>query len=169
MKEIIKNLYIGDAEDYEHYVKGKENWSIVHACKDPYYRQALGYSSHGAPADHPEYLIAVRGNGNRLILNLIDPPNPKFIPKKVINRALKFVEENLRRNRNVLVHCNQGESRSPSLGMLYLAINNKISNSTLKEAEKDFKDIYPKYNPSRGVRGFMKKNWDYYINNFKIS
>lgn len=42
MKEIIKNLYIGNADDYEQYVKGKDDWSIVHACKEPYHRKALG-------------------------------------------------------------------------------------------------------------------------------
>ena len=35
-----------------------------------YHRQALGYRSRGAPKDHPEYLVARRGN--RLILNIVD-------------------------------------------------------------------------------------------------
>ena len=136
MKEIIKNLYIGNADDYEQYVKGKDNCSIVHACKEPYYRKALGYSGRSVLSNHPEYLIAVRVN--RLILNLIDPPNLNFIPKEIIDKALTFIDENLKRNRKVLVHCNQGESRSPSIGMLYMAIKNEISNSSLEDAEKNF-------------------------------
>lgn len=167
MIEIIKNLYIGNANDYEQHVKGNGNWSIVHACKEPYHRNALGYSGRSVSSSHPEYLIAIRGN--RLILNLVDPPNPRFIPKEIIDNALRFIEKNLKQNRKVLVHCNQGESRSPSIGMLYLAIKNKISNSSLEDAEREFKNIYPRYNPGNGVRGYMKTNWDTYIKDFKIS
>jgi len=167
MIKIIENLYTGTAKNYEKYVKGKDNWSVVHACKEPYHRRALDYSGRSVSSSHPEYLIAVRDN--RLIINLIDPPTPKFIPKEIIDKALRFIDENLKLNRKVLVHCNQGESRSPSIGLLYLAIKNKISNSTLEDAEKEFKDIYPLYNPSNGIRGFIKNNWDKYINDFKIS
>jgi len=167
MIKIIENLYIGNANDYEQFVKNKENWSVVHACKEPYHRRALGYSGRSVSSSHPEYLIAVRDN--RLILNLIDPPSPKYIPKEIIDKALRFIEENLKKNRKVLVGCNQGESRSPSIGLLYLAIKNKISNSTLEDAEKDFNKIYYFYNPSTGMRGFIKNNWDQYIKNFKIS
>lgn len=160
MKEICSNLFIGDEDDYRFNVKGKEGWAIVHACKEPYHRRALGYTGRGAPKNHPEYLIALRDN--RLILNLIDPENPNFIPKEIIDKALDFIEENLESGKKVLVHCNQGQSRSPSIGLLYLAINSYISNNLLEEAEKDFCEIYPSYNPSLGMRGFLKNNWQNY-------
>jgi len=92
MIKIIENLYTGTAKNYEKYVKGKDNWSVVHACKEPYHRRALGYSGRSVSPSHPEYLIAVRGN--RLILNLIDPPSPKYIPKEIIDKALRFIEKN---------------------------------------------------------------------------
>ncbi|MDZ7721064.1 MAG: hypothetical protein U5K72_19745 [Balneolaceae bacterium] len=69
MTEIQPNLFIGNENDYEFNVKDQEGWSVVHACKEPYHRQALGYSGRGAPKDHPEYLMAKREN--RLILKLV--------------------------------------------------------------------------------------------------
>ena len=65
---------IGVVDDYESQVKGQEGWLVVHACKELYHRRELGYRSNGAPKKHPEYLMARREN--RLILDLVDAPNP---------------------------------------------------------------------------------------------
>ena len=84
MMEVCDNLYVGDQRDYESNIRleNKDSWSIIHACKEPYHCRALGYSGRAAPKCHPEYLIAKRGN--RLILNLIDADDPKYIPKEII-------------------------------------------------------------------------------------
>jgi len=89
MKEIYSNLYIGNENDYVSYVQGHDGWAVVHACKEPYHRQALGYTGRAAPKTHPEYLIAWRGN--RLILNLVDVDNPAYISKEIIDTALDFI------------------------------------------------------------------------------
>ena len=161
MIEVIPNLFIGTEEDYELHVKGKTDWVVVHACKEPYHRRALGYTSRGAPKDHPEYLIARRTNS--LILNLVDSPDPSYIPKTIIDTAIQYIHEALGRSHKVLVHCNMGESRSPSIGLLYLA---KYTDKVPKEfamAEQAFREIYPYYRPSTGVRGFLFRNWDSYL------
>ena len=157
MIKIYDRLFIGNQTDYEFKVRGRSGWSIIHACKEPYHRQELGYKGRSAPKNHPEYLIAKRNN--RLILNLIDTDDPKYIPKIIIDEALNFIRRQLEKGRFVLVHCNQGESRSASIGLLYLAINELIPNGSLKEAEVAYKRIYPLYNPSPGIRGFIKKKW----------
>lgn len=161
MIEIYPNLFIGIVDDYELQVKGKPDWLTVHACKEPYHRQALGYRSNGAPKDHPEYLIARREN--RLILNLVDAPNPAYISKEIIDAALEFIHAGLRNSCKVLVHCNLGESRSPSIGMLYLAIYTDTLPKELLPAERKFREIYPLYNPGAGIRGFLVKNWGGYV------
>ncbi|MCK4310011.1 MAG: dual specificity protein phosphatase family protein [Methanomicrobia archaeon] len=160
MIEILHNLYIGTQDDYEYTVKGKEGWFVVHACKEPYHREALGYTGREAPKGHPEYLIAKRGN--RLILNLIDPDDPQYVPKEIIDAALDFIEEGLMTGKKVLVHCNLGGSRSPGIGLLYMAIKGFIPNETSEKAEKEFQSIYPNYFPSRGIRMFLLKNWRVY-------
>lgn len=161
MIEIYPNLFIGTAEDYEFQVKGQPDWMVVHACKEPCHRNALGYTSRGAPKGDPEYLIARRGN--RLILNLVDAPDPNYIPKDIIDAALGFVREGLSGSRKVLVHCNLGESRSPGIGLLYLGAYTDLLPKEFAAAEERFRQIYPAYRPSAGMRGFLVKNWDSYV------
>ena len=161
MIEIYPNLFVGVVEDYESQVKGKPDWLTVHACKEPYHRRELGYRSNGAPKDHPEYLIARREN--RLILNLVDAPNPAYISKEIIDAALEYVHAGLRNSCKVLVHCNLGESRSPGIGMLYLSVYTDTLPKEFLPAEKKFREIYPPYNPGAGMRGFLVKNWDSYL------
>lgn len=161
MIEIYPNLWIGSERDFENEVNNKLDWYVVHACKEPYHRQLLGYTGRGAPKEHPEYLLARRNN--RLYLNLVDAPSAIFFDKSIIDAALEFIHEGLANNKKVLVHCNLGESRSPSIGFLYLAIYTNMLPKTFLEAELDFIKIYPNYNPGNGIRGFMLNNWNNYI------
>ena len=160
MIEIHPNLYIGNQDDYEYQVRGNPDWRVVHACKDPYHRQALGYTGRAAPKTHPEYLIARRDG--RLVLNLIDPPDPAYVPKEIVDAALDYIHANIADTR-VLVHCNQGESRSPAIGMLYLAVyTDRLPFDDFLEAESEFRRIYPAYNPGPGIRGFLVQHWNEY-------
>ncbi len=162
MKEIYPRFYIGSETDYELSVKYQSDWWVVHACKEPYHRQLLGYKSRGAPQNHPEYLVAQRGN--RLYLNLIDAADPDYIPKQIIDSALEFINEALKAGHKVLVHCNLGESRSPTIGLLYLAIFTDILPRTnLFSAETRFRKIYPYYNPGAGIQGFLERHWNLYL------
>jgi len=148
--------------DYESTVALQPKWWTIHACKDPYHRTLLGYTSHAAPKDHPEYLSARREK--RLFLNIVDAHDPDYIPKEAIDKALAFIAEGLQAGEKVLVHCNQGESRSPSIGLLYLAGSaGVISKATLAEAEEDFRRRYPPYNPNPGMRGFLERHWNHYM------
>lgn len=164
MIEVQENLFVGDQQDYESQIHNEEKgaWKVVQACKEPYHRQALGYSGRGAPKRHPEYLIARRGN--RLILNLIDADSPAYIPKEIIDEALVFIDEHLSDKQKVLVHCNQGMSRSAGIAMLYLGQQNLIDSQSFAEARKEFKKIYPPCNLSKGMSGFLKQHWDEYVN-----
>lgn len=165
MIEIYPNLFIGNENDYESRVKHESGWCVVHACKIPYHRQALGYSTNAAPKTHPEYLIARRGN--RLILNLVDAPDPAYIPKEIIDAALEFINTSLgTTGSRVLVHCNEGCSRSAGIGLLYLAkFTDKVPKGNFIEAEAVFRTLYQPYNPKGGMRGFMTGNWKEYSQN----
>jgi len=158
MIEVMEDLFVGDDEDYKSHVRGCPGWRVVHACKEPYHRNALGYSGRGAPKHHPEYLIAIRDD--QLILNLVDAPNPAFFSTEIFDAALKFIRENLQEGFKVLVHCNEGHSRGPGIALLYLAaIAKVISVDSYESAEGEFRRLYPGYSPSRGVRGFLSNNW----------
>lgn len=161
MIKVGEALYVGTEHDYETEVKCQQDWYVVHACKEPYHRQLLGYSGRGAPKEHPEYFYARRGN--RLFLNLVDVENPDYIPQTIIDAALAFVDEAMTIGKKCLAHCNQGESRSPSIGLLYLASRNKIPNASLEDAEQAFLLLYPKYAPKQGMRGYLKLHWSDYV------
>jgi predicted protein tyrosine phosphatase len=161
MIEIYPNLFIGNEIDFETKIRHELGWSIVHACKEPYHRQALGYTGRAVPKTHPEYLIARRGN--RLILNIVDAPDPAYIPKEIIDAALEFISISLTSGDRVLVHCNEGCSRSASIGLMYLVkFTDRLHKGKFLEAEAAYRTIYPQYNPKSGMRGFMMGNWGNY-------
>jgi predicted protein tyrosine phosphatase len=158
---IHAGLFVGNQADYDFDVAQRDGWAVVHACKEPYHRQALGYRSRGAPKDHPEYLVARRGN--RLILNIVDTDNPTFFAKEMIDAALDFVDEAMARGLKVLIHCNEGQSRSPSIALVYLAARLGIlPTDSLGAAEEQFRAIYPNYYPKPGIRGHIQAYWSQY-------
>lgn len=159
MREIYTNLYVGNLVDYHNNQLDKEFY-FVQACKEPCHRNALGYSGRSADEIHPEYLVAYRER--KIILNMIDPPTGKYFENILFEKSLIFIEENLKNGKKVLIHCNQGISRSPSIGLLYLATKGKIRTENFNLAENDFLKIYPEYKPS-GIKEFLSLNWTQYL------
>ena len=157
MIEVMKNLYVGSEIDYEN-VKD-DGWVYVHACKEPFHRNMVGYVSRGAPKDSPHYLFIEKDN--RLALNIVDADSPDFFDKSMIDKAIQFISDKVKGNK-VLVHCNQGMSRSASIAMLYTALSGNISNN-FDEAEKEFIKLYPMYSPKQGIRGHIINNWNEYM------
>lgn len=162
MKEVYPSLFVGNEAD-AYSVLNQSGWFVIHACKEPFHRQALGYSGRGALKTHPEYLIAKRDN--RLILNLVDAADPAYIPKEIIDAAIEAIHQNILQ-RKVLVHCNQGMSRSPTIAFLYLARHtNVFSSDNLVTSLNEFKKLYPAYAPANGVEIFAQTNWNEYVKN----
>lgn len=160
MIEVHPLLFIGTQED-ERRVRPQDGWRFVHACKEPYHREVLGYTGRAAPRSHPEYLVARRPN--RIVLNLVDVDDPAYVAVEIMDAALEFIGSALRDGCRTLVHCNQGESRGPSIGLLYLASRtDRLPRESLDAAETAFRDLYPPYNPKMGVRGFLRLHWTRY-------
>lgn len=156
MIEVSPNLFVGNQSDCEELPDGHD-FVIIHACKEPHHRRALGYKTPGAPKDDPEYLWCYR-KGN-LILNIVDAADARFVSKAMIDEAVRFARDHLAAGRKVLVHCNQGRSRSPTIALLILAPE---MDASYIRAEMDFRKVYPLYDPARGVQAFAKDNWDAY-------
>ena len=160
MKEIYKNLFIGNDIDCSNSYLNSEI-SIIHACKTCH-QKALNYSK-SLLNTHPNYLIYEKGS--HLYLNIVDMPN-EFLPKytnPIFKSAIDFIDREIQ-TKKVLIHCNQGHSRSPSLGMVYLAINDIILNKFYEEARAEFVKLYPEFAPGTGIMLYMQRNWDYLIN-----
>lgn len=161
MIEVWSKLFVGSELDYNNIVSRQSGWAIVHACKEPYHRLALGYNGRSVSRSHPEYLVARRGQ--RLILNMVDVDNPLFFDRGMINQALDFIDQQRADELNVLVHCNQGESRGPSVALLYMAARLKaLPQESLEVAEQAFRKLYPSYNPKMGIRGHLQQYWGNY-------
>ena len=77
----------------------------------------------------------------------------------IITTALDFIEKNIG-EKNILIHCNLGRSRSPALALLFLAKRNSIlNNASYQEAKKDFMNIFPYYQPGIGIDSYLNLYW----------
>lgn len=168
MKKIIERLYVGIVEDVN--LAEQQGFSILGCCKEPLHRQHArlqghteeGYLGRAMPKDEPEYLWAERDHA--LYLNLIDARDVKYIPTVVIDKALDFIDKEKKNGRDVLIACNKGESRSPSIALMWL-----IKNGTFDEFDT-FSDIlirfnddfYMNYNPSAGMYEYVFNFWETY-------
>lgn len=156
MVEVYPNLYVGSDADVEK--AEKRNYWILACCKDgPYgHREMLGYTTLGAPKDK-NYLSYQKGK--TLALNLLDLDDPNFIPDEVIQKGIEFIDNHLSKDQKVLVHCNAGRSRGPSMAMMYLRHIKDLPDS-FKTSMKIFKTIYHKYDPGQGMLEYAKRHWD---------
>lgn len=155
MKKVYQNLYI--CNDQFNCWDFDATSAVVHACKHPCHCKALNYKNR-LEASHPNYLVLERDN--HLVLNMVDMDkelDPKFT-NPMLQAAMSFIERFIVKNK-LLIHCNKGQSRSPSIALLYLARIKAISASSFEKAEEDFRLLYPLYTPGNGIRIYMKKNW----------
>lgn len=172
MIEVFPNLFVGAAPDLM-YAAGPggadsgnvaPGWFIISAAKEPWHREALGYKERGAPKDHHEYLVASRPG--RLILNLVDVEDPAYIRDEIVTTAIAKIDEALDAGDKVLLHCNQGHSRAPSLALLWMRWGEKsplgpfLAKLTPDEAMTAFGVRYPTYAPAGGMAGFIRNHWE---------
>jgi hypothetical protein len=152
MKEVYSRLYIGDDADYEK-VKDNPDWHVLRCAKDGPggHRETIGYQEHSAPKG-PTYLFVERPR--KLILNMVDSDDARFFPDPMVEKALAYISESIRIGK-VLVCCNHGQSRSPSMAFLWLYVNGKLP-AEYHRALRQFRQFYPMYAPSDGIRQYTK-------------
>lgn len=175
MYKIIPGLYIGTVKCIS--LAESAGFSILGACKDPLHRQHAklkcsekeGYITKSIPKDEPEYLYAERDHA--LYCNLIDAPDHRYIPKEIIERCLKFITDEIADKRNVLVVCNQAESRSPSIALMWMIRQGYFDDCIGIRSFRIpiiFKNShYPIYNPGRGFEEYVILFWEDYQNGKK--
>lgn len=152
MEEIYTNLFIGSKYDCKNF-----DLAVIHACKTCH-KNILGYKNKLSP-DHKNYLI-YQDNDQNLYLNLVDMTS-ELLPQytdPIMQIALEFIESHIK-EKAVLIHCDQGMSRSPSIGLLYLALNKIIPSDDYISAKKEFEKRYPSFNPGNGITKYLQNNW----------
>ena len=158
MIEVQAGLHVGKQTDCK---TGDHEWAVVHACKNPCHQRAVKYRG-SLSQNHPHYLALEQGTD--LYLNLVDPPIPLFMPSS-FNSFLAFSQVQLNEDRKILIHCNQGESRAPSLALLLLAkLVGSIPNESYKAARAAFEALFNGYNPGMGIRNYLADHWSEFDN-----
>lgn len=135
--------------------RGALGMSVVHACKSPCHQNAVGYKG-SLPPGHPQYLVMREERD--LFLNMIDPPLPLF-PVALFDAAIEFCEDQLGAGRELLIHCNNGLSRAPSLALILLARSRELPSGSYVEAVAAFRALCPTYAPGEGIRRFLDLSW----------
>ena len=154
VKEVSPGLYVGDLQDCRdstYYTHG-----VVHACKYPCWNTNTSLGKLACQL------------GRDLYLNMIDPPKnfPAEFGDPMFTAAVQFIHKQVGEGHRVLIHCNQGHSRSPSLVLVYLArlgrtLNNEFTSAhNFVAARAEFKALYPAYRPSGGIRTYLRDNWE---------
>lgn len=140
------------------------NWFVIHAAKEPWHRDALGYTGRGAPPDHPEYLVARRPG--EMMLNLVDMKSisPQYT-NPIVEAAFEAIDNALIRDepKRVLIHCNEGKSLAPTLALLWLGQHvDEWQELPFDGAVIQFKDDhYPEYDPGEGMEKYARDRWGY--------
>ena len=153
MTEIINNLFVGTDLDC---ASAPSDTAIIHACKTCH-AAVLSYKG-SLPQTHPNYLIYEKAN--HLYLNMVDMER-ELLPQythPIMKEAMHFIEKHIT-DHSVLIHCNQGYSRSPAIGLVYLSRHGIIPKSSYREAVTSFLDIYGGYAPGNGVDLYLQNNW----------
>lgn len=153
MTEVHDNIFVGSEASCQ---LGNDSLAVVHACKSPCHQRAVGYTG-SLPNTHAHYLVLK--SENDLYLNIIDPPIPLFKPE-LFSAFMLFSSKHRDKGRRLLIHCNQGESRAPSLALLYLSKSlGVISDNSFAYARADFETLYPRYAPGKGIQSYLSTNW----------
>lgn len=155
MEEIIRGLYVGSDSDVP--VARTRRYARLAACKDgpDSHRSMLEYTTAGAPKGKNYFFVR---DGDVMGLNLIDVDDPVIIPDEVIDEGLKFIKEMQDKRRTLLVHCNQGHSRSTTLAMMYLRAIGEMPDGFVA-SEKKFRYLYSSYDPGVGMRARAWERW----------
>lgn len=142
MRSVYQGLYVSSRRDC---FTGNDNWAVVHACG--------GYCLDN-------YKFTVLEVGKNLYLNMKDRDTPHFV-RSMFKRFLEFAFSYWSNGYNILVHCYAGESRSPSLALLFLAKSLKvIPGDCFEIARFEYELMDPGYFPGRGIENYLRNNWD---------
>jgi len=152
------NLFIGSKEDYG--IATQRGMKIVCALNRASgfvtHQSVVGWQGKGCNPDNPFYLF--KREDDAIYLNMIDGEDPKYVNDGMINAALDFIQHHLNNDNEVFVYCSLGESRSPSIALMYLLENNMIEKTT-NTIDIFRSNFYPNYTPKNGNLLYIKNRW----------
>jgi len=156
MIKLADKLYIGKCSHCKHSVQ--DTVTLIYTCHWPCSRmQNKVCSLDTCPGQ--ENLMHGTENSRSKYLDLANMEIPRYRVEE-INQYLDLIDDNLSRGDVYLISEN-GESRSPSMALLWMAFRgNLISRSSFAAARSDFTRIFPNYIPWPGWTIFFEQEWD---------
>ena len=159
MKKIANlNIFVGTKEEYQRAVsQGMKIVCVLNRANGFVTHQSqVGWSGRGCNKDNPYYLF--KEESDAIYLNMIDGDDPKYVIDEMINAALNFMKKHLDNNETIFIYCSLGESRSPSIALMYMLEHGLIESTN--EVFRDFREkYYANYQPKRGNAEYISKRW----------
>lgn len=152
IQQIIPHLYIGTAESTEPSLLKKYNIKyILNMRRTPDIIFDSGSKNNTFGTESSSKIIYKQ-------IPISDLPSSDII--NYFNEAVRFIDQGISREENVLVHCRLGRSRSPTIIAAYLMWQYHMSRD---EALELIKRIRPIINPNRGFM-LQLMEWQDYLN-----
>lgn len=165
MIKVHENLYVGDDSDFER-LHERSGWSFLRCCKfgPGSHKELLGYETQAAPEGKNQFVVR---KGNIMALNLLDLHDPNFVPTEAIQTGLDFIQKELAAGNKVLVACNHGVSRGPTVALMFMRTLGEFPYGFM-QSERIFRGIYHPYNPGIGINQFARQQWAFLGNTGKV-
>ena len=156
MIKVHENIYVGMARMI--HLLNKHEFAFV-GVSSKYHYELHSWQKGFKYADDPCYLICQKDTV--MSVNWVDAAERfydwKGIGLATFRKILDFIQS---QTKKVYIFCDQGQSRSPSVALLYLAKRLKvIRDENFDVAMQDFLLLYPHYNPG-GIKDFIRHHWN---------
>ena len=79
-----------------------------------------------------------------------------YISSEIIEECIEYIKRSEEEGKEILINCNQGKSRSATIGLIYLIKTNKIKGESFEEIIRKYKEIVPRYNPNLGMLSYAR-------------
>ena len=149
------NIYIGTRADS--LLRSDPDWAVINAAKTVHC-EIMGWGNK-PPREHPNYIVYE--DGQLLSFNWVDGPAHLFgmSGPEAFVRALDFIDA-WYDSKKILINCDQGQSRSPTVALLYAAKRLRIvPGDSFVDARRGFQILYPSYAPA-GIADFVSSHWN---------
>lgn len=152
------NIYIGTKEEYR--TAQSQGMKIVCALNRANgfvtHQSQVGWSGRCCNKDNPYYLY--KEEDDAIYLNMIDGDDTRYVNDEMIDAALDFMKRHLDNDASVFVYCSLGESRSPSIALMYMLEHGHIEATS--DVFREFKERdYANYQPKRGNAEYIVNRW----------
>jgi protein-tyrosine phosphatase len=136
-------LYFGSSQDYQT-LEDKQEFVIAHFCKSAYLKSRSNKEK-----------IQITKKIYELFVDILDEQYVEYFEVEMFVEIIKW----LNKREKVFLHCDYGQSRSPSFCMLYGSKVLQVLPTDFLDCVRVIKSIQPDYVSPSGISKFLKINW----------